>query len=227
MTLINTALSADEVSIYSDTLTYVDGKPFALGGIKAGISADGTFTVATRGSVARGDRYELALCQCGSMDEAVSIARAALEIEAVKPPPDNSDNSGFDVFVAGYLHARGRMAAVQFRVPPGGALEELWLADGLTLQPEPVQERHKHRPGVWDDARAIKVAMAQQEITNRADLMMCIGGSLWRTTITRHGAEQRIVALFPTYRDDAALRGDPLAYAVAEFLGDDCMALAA
>lgn len=218
MTLINIALQSDQVSIYSDTLMYLDGKPAALGKVKATISENRTFMVGTRGGVVRGGRYAGHLCRCNDLEQAVRVAREALLIEAVQGAADEPDDSrGIDVFLAGFHGGRGRMSAVRLQLLHGRPLEELWLADGISLTPEPVQERHRHRPGVWDDARAIKVALGQQEITNRANLSMCIGGSLWRSTITRHGAEQQIVALFPSYDADAALCGDPLAEAVAEF----------
>lgn len=214
MTMVNVALAPDSVSLYSDTLQYIDKRPVRLAGKKVDLAANGAFAVATRGLAVRGDEYAAALCRCSTMDRAVTIGRRALRLEVER----DGNAEGFDVIVAGYLHARGRMAAVRLRSCPKDGVTELWLSDGLTLNPEPIREDHRWRSGAWDETRCIPVAMMQHAIQDKYDFKLCIGGSLWKTTVSRHGAEQRIVALFPDYDQQVIdLGGDALADDVAAF----------
>lgn len=217
MTVTNIVLSADEVSIYTDTLAYRGDQPASLTPVKANLAANGRFIVSTQGGVGRGDRYSRNLTKSDDFDMAVEVARYVMTLESEAPPIDNPDGEGFAVHIGGWSHARGRMAAVSFTNTPGAPLDEVWLLDGVTLHPAPVQERHRFRPGRWTEEQCIKIAMQQKVASDRMALNMCVGGSLWRSTVTPAGAEQRLAALYPNYEELAARFADPLADAVAEF----------
>lgn len=226
MSVCNVLFTADAVHLLTDTMTYhVDGTPHGLTTRKAEVGAGGAFIWAARGSVFLGDRLDKIL-----MDGIRSLAEAeaftctyldtlpsdVCEIVGLRP-----GKALLEVTLAGWDASTGDLAVRRIMKSAGEEPATTTAYErGAYVSPGP--KGGWRGPATVTEAQFVQMALAQHAMQGRLQGIggpgMCIGGLMHITSLTRNGADQRIVGVYPDYAEHAESLGDPNAEAVAEFL---------
>ncbi|TWA55431.1 hypothetical protein FBZ84_12670 [Azospirillum baldaniorum] len=119
--------------------------------------------------------------------------------------------------VMGWSDEAGDLVAYRWEVLDGAkAVTFRTLPRGMHLAPG-FNTASSSMPPVMDDARLVRVALAQHATARRMQYNMCIGGVMHVTEITADSVSQRIVGTYPDYDQHAEEFGCPNAEAVAAF----------
>lgn len=213
MSICNLMVGADAVWLLSDTMTYEDGKPVALTQRKAEVAPNEAFIWSCRGSVGLGNILDECVATAQEIDEAERIATVAIE----RIPADLMELGGrVEITIAGWSGLRGAMRVVRLYRSAKDGFTATMFEPGVHLAPG--ASKLPAMPAVVSEAQFVKLALAQWKISERFGLAGCVGGVMHLSTVTCHGAEQRIVGLYPDYAQHAAEFGDPNAEEVARFL---------
>ena len=219
MSVLNVAFHPDAIHLLSDTLAYLDGKPYSLVDRKVRLSEAGRFAYGSRGSTLLGDVLDDVLGEAGDTDTAIAVAEAfpGLIPSAVL---DQYLRKGFEITVAGWSERAGDLVVRRVVLDDERRLHTVSLNRGVILQP--VGANPPALPPTVSERQMVRLALAQHAIQDRLDAVglgrICVGGVMHLTTITRAGAVQRIVATYPDYHQHAKEFGDPIADEVSEFL---------
>lgn len=209
MSICNLLFSRDRVILLTDQMVYdADGKPVELAPRKA--ETGSRVIWATRGSVGLGNLVDAALAGVDGFDLAMEATIAAVDLIA----PDLVERGRkIEVTIAGVSDAEGWLRCSRIARDPKGTTVE-HFEPGCHLSPS--SSAAPRIPADISIARFLKLALAQQEVSERFGLKGCVGGAIHLTGVNSAGETWRELAgLYPTYDVDAATLGDPNAEEVA------------
>lgn len=212
MSMCNIIYAPESVTMYTDTMIYgATSMPTRLSDRpKARMSEAGQFIWAFRGVKAIGDIISRPMAE---MEGIESAERAAAELMQGLGE-EHLGPHGLELHLAGWSDLLGQMRVIRL-LRDRDEFSASVLEPGTYLHPCITPKVAV--PADVSDAAMRRLAMAQWKVSHMRDLRMCLGGSLWRTTVSPGGVTQEIVDLFPDYDQHAAELGDPLAAAVARF----------
>lgn len=216
MSIVNIAFEKERILCLTDTLQYKNEAPAGLRPTKCVFTP--SFAVTTRGLVRAGDAVKAAALECGTVNEAAEGIPQLLR--AILNHADGDSEYDTEVFLMGWSDAKSDLITYRWLIQPGesGEVEFNDLPRGLHIAPTFLLENIPPPPTI-DDARMVKVALAQHKVVNHMNLRMCVGGIMHLTEITPYGTSQRIAGLYPDYWEHAQKFGCPNAEEVAAFTG--------
>lgn len=208
MSVANIRFDGETVTFYTDTMAYRDNEPLRLTEPKAHIADNGMFAWTFRGQTEPARIIGNVLCAAPTVAQAEQHAAELMKGIAA----DLLTTRGLELHLAGWSAQHGAMRLVRLVRRPEDFTAAV-LGPDVYLNPKMTDKVAV--PLSASDAVLVKVAMYQWQVHHTRDLRMCIGGSLWRTVVTKDGASQGIADLYPDYDEHAARFGDPCADAVA------------
>lgn len=221
MSVANILFLPGRILCLSDTMIYNSGKPVGLCETKCRIFRTGSFAVVSRGLCDVAAAFEGYLhSHPGVFDiDTAEDALPALMGMAVNIKSTTRPDLRVEMTLMGWSPIRQDLRVIQFGLFKHRPDWDVAVLDrGLHLHPHP-GAAVPPPPRNHEDAM-VRLALAQDAVlVKRGYKGMCIGGAMHLTTITRDGAEQRIIGLYPGYDEDAARFCDPNAAAVAAFRG--------
>lgn len=220
MSVLNFRIRPDRIDLLTDTMQYLKGEPVALCETKARVAASGNFAWSTRGLVRLGNVVDDLIANCPAADDAALVARVFVE----KLADEVLGDSGVEVSIAGWSDQLAGLAVRIFKAQNGHPVTAMDFTSGVHLRPAPGNA--PPLPEWVSQAQFRRLALAQWKMRDQFYGQLCIGGVMHQTTVTRDGASQQIVDLYPGYREDAARFGDPNAEAVTAFLAEQGAAAA-
>lgn len=216
MSVANIFFMPDRILCLSDTLVYDNdtGRPAYLCDRKTFVY--GRMAVVTRGTVPAGRAVNAIAEDYTDVDGARAVLDNAhaliLEHKLNEDPTLTVETTAM-----GWSDVKGDLVAyrwelldgqstVTFRELPRG----MHLAPGFNTALPPM-------PPAMDDARLVRVALAQHATAQQMEYNMCIGGVMHVTEVTADSVSQRIVGTYPDYDQHAEAFGCPNEEAVAAF----------
>jgi len=221
MSVVNIVIDAAGARIYTDTLSYSatgEARPVGLCQTKCHIGAG--FAMAFRGIVLSSATMQVLLDRCETYDDAVELlhsettgATMAHFIARDRREFGGQPRRGVatEVTIAGWSAKEGRVTAYQRSFGEEGPQPVKLLPPGVHINPNAASLGRSNTPlpPTVTRQQAIKIAMAQQAVSLKFDLNMCIGGLLHETTVTRDGVVREIVAQYVGYAALAEQFGCP------------------
>lgn len=220
MSVANIFFMPDRILCLSDTLTYEYGeedRPAYLTDRKTHIF--GRFAVVARGNVPACSAVKSALEDFSSVDSVLPIAHGVHEL-ILDHKRTEAPAMAVETTIMGWSNERGDLIAFRWDIPKGGhSVTFRELPRGMYLGPSFLISSSPPMPPDMDDARMVKVALAQHTTAQKMGANMCIGGVMHVTEITADSITQRIVGTYPDYDNHAADFGCPNAEEVRIFRG--------
>jgi len=209
MSICNIRFDKDSVILLTDQMVYsADNEPVALAARKAEMG-DG-FVWSTRGSFGLGEMIDAALADARGFDHALAVAGYA--VGGIEPSLIELGRS-IEVTIAGPSKGAGDLRCVRITRRPAGTVVEEYER-GTRLSPS--SSALPPLPGDIPLDKFVRLAWAQQKISDEFNLKGCVGGAAHFTGVNGAGETyQEIAGLYPTYDQDAAALGDPNADEVA------------
>ena len=203
MSVCNVFVGNDAIYCVTDTMVYRGTNPAGLCRTKALVSNNGLFAFAMRGTSYFAVRAANRFISAESFDDAERIMnsfRRSLNNEALR-------SSDGEITLMGWSHCRERLVATRFD----------FSLDNKNIVTRACERGHNLAPGIpgaclpshADEGVMVKIALAQYKASTYFNLSMCIGGVMHFTTVTRDGAEQRIVGAYPGHKEHAENFGCP------------------
>lgn len=219
MSVINVSfLSESEILIQSDTLQYLNGKPLGL--CKSKVHIGNGFACGQRGLVEVCEELNAVMTRCVGLDHVVGTCAEILRnnaafIVSTAARFFPTAPASHQMLFGGWSRSRNRMVVCRIDLDGRGVRVSSIDAPGETFViPE-------MKPGMRvpaaNGAQLIRLALNQSRILQFAP-GMCIGGVIHVTAVRPDSVKQIIAGLYPNYEEYAALRGDPNADEVREYL---------
>lgn len=199
MTVLNLLVQPDCVRLFTDTLLYRNDQPGGLCARKC-LTGEG-FAVAFRGNVAVIKMLEDEACRAADFISAAALLEhtGRIMVEAV-PWGSLPGGEKVEAVIAGVYG--GKMCCCRVLIGSDG-VERSNVEPGVYASPAP----EITLPPTATVAQMVKLSLAQ-DIFNRRNLNMCIGGLLHMTTVTLSEVSQEVVAKYPNYQEMKARFGD-------------------
>ncbi|RKQ73489.1 hypothetical protein [Oceanibaculum indicum] len=193
MSVANLSINASRILLLSDTMQYLDRKPAGLCETKTRINEAGHFAVTFRGRAGIGDAL------FGLLDGADTLESALLRAEAfIRGFRLSEIGMGAEATLAGRHTDIGQLAAYRIaRYDDQPELSTTLLAPGTHLLP--AGPTSVPIPDAVSEAQMVKLALAQQKMSEMLGSPLCIGGVMHLTEITADTISQRIIGTYPGY----------------------------
>ncbi|GLR80133.1 hypothetical protein HUE56_21505 [Azospirillum oryzae] len=217
MSVANIFFMPDRILCLSDTLTYEYGeedRPAYLTDRKTYIF--GRFAVVARGNVPACRAVKSAMEDYSTIDSVLRIGHDVHEL-ILDHKRTEAPTMAVETTIMGWSDEKGDLVAYRWEMPRGqDRVTFRELPRGMYLGPSFLTSSPPMPPDM-DDARMVKVALAQHATAQKLGANMCIGGVMHTTEITADRIMQRIVGTYPDYDNHAAAFGCPNAEEVRRF----------
>lgn len=212
MSVSNVFVGEDRILCLSDTIVYRGPQPVALMRGKCFVAKNGRFAFSLRGTCAFYEKVINTFIRCPDLD--------TMETQMPFFPHMLGDEplkaSDGEITLMGWSDVNEQLRAVRFDIYPGGRpVEKNILATGFYLTPGVPGAR---LPKEADEQVMVKVALAQHKVNAHLGSVICIGGLMHVTTVTKNEVKREIVGAYPGYEEHANKMGCPNAREYEEFL---------